>query len=83
MSWFVYVLYSDSLNRLYTGISTDVDHRLAQHNEGGGGASATRAGRPWRVVHVEPVADKSTALKREYEIKQMPIAKKRALVKLA
>ena len=82
MSWYVYVLYSNTTGRLYTGISTNVDHRLAEHNAGTG-AAATRAGRPWKVVHVEPVPDKSTALKREYEIKQMPVTKKWALVGLS
>jgi putative endonuclease len=79
VSWFVYVLRSEVSERLYTGISTDVDRRLLQHNSGTG-AKCTRAGRPWKIVYVEPAVSKGAALRREAEIKRYPRAKKLLLV---
>ena len=48
--WWVYVLVSNDASRTYVGITVALDRRLAQHNgDEPGGASSTRAGRPWRV----------------------------------
>ncbi len=80
--WYVYVLYSVSTGRLYTGISTSPARRLGKHNAGTG-AKATRRGRPWKIVHVETKDSKSEALKREYAIKQLKRAQKLVLVGLA
>ncbi len=50
-AWRVYVLLSDRTKRTYVGIAKDTERRLRQHNgELSGGAKATRAGRPWRVL---------------------------------
>lgn len=81
--WFVYVLYSVTTGRLYTGISTSPSRRLGEHNTGKKGAKATRAGRPWKIVYVEEFDTKGLALKREYAIKRMPRARKLCLVGLA
>ena len=82
--WYVYVLYSVSTGRLYTGISTSPSRRLREHNSSSGkGAKATRAGRPWKIVRVEPMPTKSTALKRELAIKAMKKTAKLLLVGLA
>ncbi len=84
MGWFVYVLYSVETGRLYTGISTEPLRRLNEHNgEAAGGAKYTRAGRPWLLVHVEPRANKSEALKREAALKKLSRAAKLVLVGLA
>jgi putative endonuclease len=80
--WYVYVLYSVSTGRLYTGISTSPSRRLTEHNSGKG-AKATRAGRPWKIVRVEQMPTKSAALKRELVIKAMKKAAKLVLVGLA
>lgn len=79
--WYVYVLFSAETAKLYTGISPDPRRRLDQHNAGKG-AKATRAGRPWLLVHVEPMQSKSEALKREAAIKKLSRAEKLALVGL-
>ena len=82
--WYVYLLYSVSSGKLYTGISTAPTRRLAEHNGlGTKGAKATRAGRPWKIVHVESVPTKSAALKREAEIKKLSHAQKLVLTGLA
>lgn len=78
----MYVLYSISTGKLYTGISTGPTRRLGEHNAGTG-AKATRVGRPWKIVRVETLPTKSAALKREIEIKKMKRAQKLVLVGLA
>lgn len=71
--WYVYMLRCSD-DTLYTGITTDVERRVREHNGElkGKGAKCTRARRPVRLVHQETCADRSTAGKREWEIKQLP-----------
>lgn len=80
--WYVYVLYSVTTGKLYTGISNSPSKRLEKHNAGKG-AKATRVGRPWKIVRVEPMPSKSAALKREAAIKKMKRAEKLVLVGLS
>jgi putative endonuclease len=80
--WFVYVLYSLTTGKLYTGISTSPARRLEKHNAGTG-AKATRVGRPWKIVYCETMSSKSAALKREFAVKQLKRAQKLVLVGLA
>jgi len=63
----------------YTGWTTDPFRRLKQHNAGRG-ARYTRMNAPSELVYVEEVANRSTALKRELEIKRLDHLKKVALV---
>ena len=64
---------------LYTGYAADPVKRAAVHNSGKG-AKYTRSRLPVTLVYTEPAADKSTALKREYAIKQLSRAEKLALI---
>ena len=69
--WFVYLLKCAN-NSLYCGVSNDLNKRLRQHNgEIVGGAKYTRANGPCQLVYQEQAKDKSTAMKRECEIKAM------------
>jgi predicted GIY-YIG superfamily endonuclease len=72
--WFVYILRCRD-GSLYTGISTDVDQRVATHNAGRG-ARYTRPRLPVTVVHVERKRSRSTALRREAAIKALSRAEK-------
>jgi len=56
---------------LYTGITTDIDRRVNEHNVSSLGAKYTRSRRPVALVYTEPAQDRSSASKREYQIKQM------------
>ena len=76
--WFVYIVECSD-NTLYTGVATDIEARLAEHNAGRG-AKYTRARLPVALVHSEEAKDKSTALRREHEIKRMRAADKRSLI---
>jgi pyrroline-5-carboxylate reductase len=66
-------------NTLYTGVATDIDARLSEHNAGRG-AKYTRARLPVALVHSEKAKDRSAALRREHAIKQMRAADKRSLI---
>ena len=63
----VYILYSKSLDRYYTGHTTNIEDRFLRHNKGR--SKATKAGIPWIIVHTEAFESKSIAYKRELEIK--------------
>ena len=62
----------------YTGYTTDVERRVAEHNAGTG-AKYTRGRRPVELVHVETYNSQSAALQREYAIKQLRRAEKEQL----
>jgi len=66
--WFVYIIYSEKINKYYVGVTDDLDWRLERHNMGWG--KYTKRGIPWRLVYYETYETKSDALKREKEIKQ-------------
>ncbi len=68
-------------NTLYTGIATDLDRRIEEHNFSDKGAKYTRVRRPVELVYSETCPDRSTASKREYEIKKkMTRTEKLALI---
>lgn len=77
--WHVY-LARCSDGSLYTGIATDVQRRLAQHNAGKG-ARYTRSRRPVTLGYAEKQPSHSAALKREWTLKGLPRPQKEALVK--
>jgi len=79
VAWHVYIVCCNDAT-LYTGISTDVERRVTEHNSGKG-ARYTRARRPVRLVYQESVEDRSAASKREAAIKKLSVASKRALIK--
>lgn len=76
--WTVYVLRCRD-GSLYTGITTDLDRRLAAHR-GGRGARYTRGRLPVRLVYAEQAATRGAALRREASIKRMRRPAKLALV---
>jgi len=74
--FFVYILRCND-NTLYTGWTTDLNRRLKCHNSGKG-AKYTRL--PVEIVHYENLPDKSSALKRECEIKKLSRSEKLILI---
>ena len=55
---------------LYTGIATELDRRIDEHNHSDKGAKYTRIRRPVTLLYSEEYPDRSAASKREYEIKK-------------
>ena len=80
-TWYVYCLRCRD-GSLYTGITTDVERRVREHNAGKGGAY-TRAKRPVRLARVERRPTRGSALRREAEIKSWVKVRKEALLKKA
>ena len=74
----VYVLECSD-GSFYTGYTTDVERRVAEH-DAGEGAKYTRGRTPVELVHSERFETRSAAMSREYEIKQFGRAEKERLV---
>jgi putative endonuclease len=77
--YFVYLLECAD-GSIYTGITTNIERRLAEHKSGTGG-NYTRAKEVVRIVHSEQHPDRSSALKRESEIKSWRRGKKLDLIR--
>ncbi|MFW5993998.1 MAG: GIY-YIG nuclease family protein [Halanaerobiaceae bacterium] len=75
---YVYIVKCSD-NTLYTGYTNDPVRRIEEHNSGDG-AKYTRGRRPVKLVYLEEFADKSEAMKREYEIKQLSRTDKLELI---
>ena len=67
--YYVYIVQCAD-ETLYTGIATDLERRIEEHNHSDKGAKYTRARRPVTLVYHETFENRSTASKREYEIKK-------------
>ena len=77
-SWWVYIVLTTG-QRLYTGITNDMDRRWQSHLEGKG-AKFFRSDKPDRIGFLENNHDRSSASKREAAIKQLSRAEKLALI---
>ena len=78
-TWWLYLLDCDG--RLYTGISTDPQRRYQEHLSGGAkGARFTRSATSIALLWHLPIGDRSLALRAEHRLKQLPRARKLALV---
>ena len=70
MSWYLYVLEcADST--LYTGITTDCERRLHEHNHTARGARYTRARRPVSLLATWSYADRAEASRAEHAFKAL------------
>lgn len=78
MLWFAYIAECAD-GTLYAGIATDVERRMAEHNAGTG-AKYTRSRTPVTCVWSEEHPDRSSASKRESEIKAMTRAQKLKMI---
>ena len=78
-NWLVYMIRTSD-GQLYTGITTDIQRRWQEHSTGKGGARYFRAHKPERLCLTEQYPDRSSASKREAEIKKMAKTAKETLV---
>jgi putative endonuclease len=67
--YYVYIVKCSD-ETLYTGISTELERRINEHNTSEKGAKYTRIRRPVKLVYSEEHEDRSSASKGEYEIKK-------------
>ncbi|MBY0538126.1 GIY-YIG nuclease family protein [Patescibacteria group bacterium] len=80
--WYVYILRCSD-NSLYTGVTTDVERRVREHNgEGvkGKGAKYTKAHRPVKLVYQEIVTSRSEAQIREAQLRKLSKIEKEKLL---
>lgn len=78
--WYLYIIRTGS-GELYTGITTDVERRFAEHEEGGAKAAKYLRGRgPLTLVISQEVGSRSAASKAEWAVKQLSKADKEALI---
>ena len=74
---YVYLL-SCADDTLYCGYTVNLEKRISEHNKGKG-AKYTRGRTPVALVYFEEFTSKGDALKREYQIKKLSKAQKKAL----
>lgn len=74
MNWYLYIVECED-GSLYTGIALDPQARFASHLAGKG-ARYTRSHRPRRLLLTVVFPDRSSALKAEHQVKQVPANEK-------
>jgi len=68
--WYLYVLLCND-NTFYTGVTTDLNRRLTEHNNSTRGAKYTRSRRPVKIVYYETYGSQSAAQKAECAFKKL------------
>ena len=64
----------------YTGMTLDLERRLAEHNISGLGAKYTKARRPVSLVRSKSGLSRNEAASEEYRIKRLPKGTKRMMI---
>ncbi len=81
--WFVYIVRCSD-GTLYTGVTTDINRRLREHNGIVGtakkGAKYTKIRRPVDLVYQELAVSRSAAQRRESIIKKLPRSEKEKML---
>lgn len=80
--WSLYIIEASDAS-LYTGITTDIERRFDEHLRGFKGAKYFNGRRPLGVVYREDGHSRSSASRREAEIKKLSRAQKQALIAAA
>lgn len=79
--WHIYIAECAD-GTLYTGITTDLKRRMAEHNGHGPGAKYTSGRRPVKLMYSLEMEDKSAACKEEWRIKKLSREEKMDLIKI-
>jgi putative endonuclease len=77
--WYLYLIRCRD-GSLYTGITTDVERRFAEHRNGNG-SKYVRCRRPVTLELQKKVGSRNFALMVEHRIKQLPKAQKEKLIR--
>ncbi|HJN85459.1 MAG TPA: GIY-YIG nuclease family protein [Patescibacteria group bacterium] len=72
--YYLYVIKSDAFDRIYIGVSSDIDTRVAQHNARK--VFSTKPYVPWRIIYSEVHGNKKSAFIRERQIKKSGLIRK-------
>ncbi|WP_336366206.1 GIY-YIG nuclease family protein [Marinobacter sp. C2H3] len=80
-NWYLYLVRTAG-DALYTGISTDVERRFAEHQAGAPrGARSLRGKGPLSLVYQGHAGDRRRASRLEWHIKRWPRSRKDALIR--
>ena len=80
MVWYIYIVQCVD-SALYTGITSNIDRRIKEHNANDKlGSRFVRVRRPVKLIYSEIKQSRSEALKRESEIKGWSRKKKFILI---
>ena len=82
MNYVVYIVRCAD-GTLYTGITTNLERRVVEHNTSKLGARYTRTRRPVECIYAEPAATRSHAARRELAIKRLSRRAKLELAEMA
>jgi putative endonuclease len=78
--YFLYILECSD-KTLYTGITTDLERRIAEHEGSKLGSKYTAARRPVKIIYSQKFKNRSSALKEEARIKKLKKSEKLELIK--
>ncbi len=78
--YYIYILECAD-NTFYTGITTDLERRVFEHNSSLLWAKYTKSRRPVTLIYSEKYENRSLASKREIEIKKLSKKQKNELIK--
>ena len=79
--YFVYILECSD-NTFYTGITTNLDRRLKEHNSSKLGAKYTKVRRPVKLIYSKEFNNRSEASIEESRIKKLTRAEKLNFLKI-
>jgi len=65
--YYVYLIKSRKLQKIYTGYTSDLKRRFLEHNQGK--SPFTKRGTPWELVYYEAYCSKQDAQRRERSLK--------------
>ncbi len=71
--YYVYILFSEKLNKYYVGQTSNFESRLIHHNQGRN--KFTSKGIPWKFIYKIPVDNRSEAITLENKIKKRGISR--------
>ncbi len=78
-NWTLYIIEASDAS-LYTGITTDVERRFAEHLHGPRGARYFNGRSPLRIIYREDGHNRASASRREIEIKKLSRQAKQQLI---
>lgn len=79
-TWFLYLVRTRN-DTLYTGITTDVERRFAEHQAGGPRAARSLRGKgPLELAFAAEIGERTRAARLEYALKRWPRTRKEMLV---
>ena len=65
--YYTYILFSEKLNKYYTGSTGNIEDRIKRHNSGR--STYTKNGIPWQIVFLKTFETRAEAVKFEMHIK--------------